>query len=291
MSKFSWLISCVKPIVGRFPGIVKLYRILRDHIASMKKPVMTPWGFKLSGNTLMAEGLFEPEETEIVRKILDDVDVLINIGANIGYYCCHALSMNKSVIAFEPMQQNLSYLCQNIKINNFNGIEIYPVALSNNVGVLDIYGGGTGASILKGWAGAPEDYVTSVPSNTLDNVLGDKLPGDKLSGEKVFILVDIEGAEKWMLEGAEGMLAREKKPVWMVEITTYENQPESGGINPHLKETFQLFFRHGYKAYSADKDMQQITMEDVDLVAKGKLKFNTYNFIFCESNCFDFKVT
>jgi len=277
LSKFSWLISCVKPVAGHFPGIVKLYRILRDHF-SIKKPLMTPWGFKLAGNELMSEGLFEPEETEIVRKILGDVDVLVNIGANIGYYCCHGLSMGKSVIAFEPMQQNLHYLCQNIKINNFNGIEIFPVALSNCAGVLDIYGGGTGASILKGWAGVPEDYVTLAPSNTLDNILG-----DKLSDKKVFILVDIEGAEKWMLEGAEKILAQEKKPIWMVEITTTENQPDSVGINPNLKETFHLFFRHGYKAYCADKGMKQITMDEVVLASKGEFEFNVYNFIFCDS--------
>jgi len=278
LSKFKWVISCIKPLVSRFPSVLQLYRIIRDYIYFMGKPVLTPWGFKLSGNKLMAQGSFEPEETEIVRKILGDVDVLINIGANIGYYCCHALDMKKSVIAFEPMHQNLNYLCRNIKINDFNGIEIYPVALSNKPGVLDIYGGGTGASILKGWAGVSEDHVTCVPSNTLDNILG-----DKLAGEKIFILVDIEGAEKWMLEGAKKTLARKNKPIWMVEITTTENQPHGNQINPNLKETFQLFFKHGYKAYGADKEMKQITMKDVDLVSSGKLNFNTYNFIFCDS--------
>lgn len=273
-----WLILRIKPIVGRFPRILDLYRTVRDQISCMKDPLTTQWGFKLSGNAAMAKGKFEPEETEYVRKKLMDVDVLVNVGANIGYYCCHALSMGKSVIAFEPMQQNLRYLCQNIKVNDWSDVEIYPMALSSSVGVLEIFGGGTGASILKGWAGIPENYMTLVPSSTLDTVLG-----NKLNGKKILILVDIEGAEKLMLEGATQMLARKEKPIWMVEITTKENQPVGVEINPNLKETFQFFFQHGYDAFSADKAMRQITLEDVNLASQGKLALNTYNFLFCES--------
>jgi FkbM family methyltransferase len=80
----------------------------------------------------MAQGTFEPEETELIRTILKDVDVLINVGANVGYYCCHALSMGKAVVAFEPIQRNLRYLCVNIKTNGWS-CEIYPIALSNRV--------------------------------------------------------------------------------------------------------------------------------------------------------------
>jgi hypothetical protein len=120
------LISLVKPLVERSPRIATMYRSVRDQLYFMKEPIATPWGFTLAGNTDMAQGTFEPAETELVRNILKDVDVLINVGANVGYYCCHALSMGKTVIAFEPIQRNLRYLCQNIKANGWSGAEIYP---------------------------------------------------------------------------------------------------------------------------------------------------------------------
>jgi FkbM family methyltransferase len=272
------LTSLVKPIVERFPRLAAGFRYIRDQIDFMEEPKTTPWGFKLTGNPAMAQGTFEPAETELVRDLLQNVDILVNVGANVGYYCCHALSMGKPVIAFEPIERNLRYLCKNIKSNGWSGAEIFPIALSNSIGVLEIYGGNTGASIVKGWAGIPESYVTLVPSSTMDVVLS-----TRLRGKKVLIVVDIEGAEKWMLEGASIMLVNNPKPIWLVEVVTKENQPQGVEINPNFKSTFQLFIQNGYEAFSADQNMRLITMEEVDLISKGLLKVDSHNFLFCES--------
>jgi FkbM family methyltransferase len=243
-----------------------------------EEPVETPWGFKLAGNPAMAQGTFEPAETELVRTILKDVDILINAGANVGYYCCHALSMGKSVIAFEPIQRNVRYLCKNVKANGWTGAEVYPIALSKDVGVLEIYGGNTGASVVKGWAGTPDSYVTLVPSSTLDVVIG-----NRLRGMRVLIIVDVEGAEKWMLEGSSIMLANNPKPIWLVEIVAKDHQPSGVEINPNYVSTFQLFFQNGYQAFNVDQALRPVTMEDVNLVSLGQLEFEHHNFLFRES--------
>jgi hypothetical protein len=146
------LISAVKPLVSNFPQAATLYRNLRDQMDFQQELTTTPWGFKLAGNALMAQGLFEPDETLLIRTLVQDADVFINIGANIGYYCCHALDLGKPIIAFEPVQRNLLYLYKNIKANQWKNAEIFPIALSNQVGILEIYGGNTGASVIKGWA-------------------------------------------------------------------------------------------------------------------------------------------
>ncbi len=272
-------ISFVRPLIERVPLIAAMYRSMRDQYEYFTdKPIATPWGFKLAGNKIMAQGSFEINETKIVRDLLKNVDILVNVGANVGYYCCHALSMGKPVIAFEPIERNLHYLCKNIKANGWSGAEIYPVALSNSVGVLEIYGGNTGASVVKGWAGIPESYVTLVPSSTMDVVLG-----TRLRGKNVLILVDVEGAEQQMLEGATKMLVNDPKPIWLVEITTKDHQPHGVEINPNFKSTFQLFFQNGYQALNADQDMSQVVMEHVDLASSGSLRFTTHNFLFCDS--------
>lgn len=273
------LVSLAKPLVSRFPRLAAMYRGMRDQMDSMEAPKPTPWGFRLAGNEAMARGDFEPIETELVRRLLREVDILVNVGANVGYYCCHALSMGKSVIAFEPMPRNLHYLCRNIDANGWSGAEIFPVALSNNVGVLKIYGSDTGASLVKGWAGIPESYKTIVPCSTMDTVLD-----TRLAGKRALVLVDIEGAELWMLEGASKMLGNDPKPIWLVEIATNQNQPLGVEINPNFERTFQMFFQNGYEAFSADPEMRPITQEDVHSLAKGELKASTYNFLFRESN-------
>jgi FkbM family methyltransferase len=265
----------ISPLARRFPRLSFLYRTICEQMDFMKEPIVTSWGFKLAGNKDMANGDFEITETKLVRDFLQNVDILINVGANIGYYCCHALSMGKPVIAFEPVERNVHYLYKNIIANGWSDVEIYPIALSNKVGLLKIFGGNTGASLVKGWAGTPESHVSLVSSSTMDFVLG-----TRLEGKRSLILVDIEGAEKWMLEGATKLLNNNPKPIWMVEIVTKQHQPSGVEINPNFLETFQLFLLNGYKAFCIDKEMRPILIEEIELVSKGILELDTYNFLF-----------
>jgi FkbM family methyltransferase len=278
MTKNVNFISLIKPLVELFPKVAAIYRGMRDQMDAMKPALITPWGFKLSGNAAMAKGIFEPEETRLIQNLLNDVDILVNIGANIGYYCCHAMNIGKYVIAFEPIHRNLQHLCRNIKINGWTDTEIYPIALSDHVGIVEMYGADTGASMIKGWAGIPENYVTFVPSSTLDIVLK-----NRLTGKKLLILVDIEGSEYLMLQGAIEILNKTPKPIWIIEITTTDNQPESVEINPNFKKTFDVFFQNGYQAFTADDNMRLVTTNDIDMVLAGKSKLGVHNFIFKEA--------
>lgn len=256
-----------------------IYRHVRDSWQVSEEPQETLMGFKLIGNKSMQSGQFEPEETQIVKRILPSVDIVINIGANIGYYCCIALSQEKYVVAFEPMNLNLRYLFRNIKANHWESrIEIYPMALSNKVGIIEIYGGGTGASLVKGWAGTPEQYVTLVPSATLDNVLG-----ARFRGKRCFLLIDIEGAEQFMLEGASLIIDMMPRPIWMIEISISEHQPKGISINPHLLSTFQIFWNHGYESWTADRHCRIIHPDEIGQIVKtGIDTLQTHNFLFIE---------
>src|SRR5437763_7205070 len=109
------IIRVVKPLVERFPRVALAYRAFRDSRGLFKEPKATPMGFKLMGNASMEAGTFEATEAEIVDRILTHSDVFINVGANIGYYCCLALRQQKQTIAFEPSEDNLKYLYRNLK--------------------------------------------------------------------------------------------------------------------------------------------------------------------------------
>ena len=137
-------IRFAKPVIERFPFMDMAYRYMRDNRQVWDTPYETPFGFKLVGHSGMGKGPFEQDETEIIRRILGKWgDVVINVGANIGYYCCLALSQGKHVIAFEPMRGNLSCLYKNMRANCWaDQIEIFPIALSNKIGVVEIFGGG-----------------------------------------------------------------------------------------------------------------------------------------------------
>lgn len=269
-----------KYIRKRFPGLVQFRIDMRDWLDRRSPPRVTPWGFTLAGHEAMAAGTFEPDETSLVRQTLKEVDVLINVGANVGYYCCHALSMGIPVIAVEPINRNLHYLLTNILNNGWSQkVEVFPIALGASKNILEMWGGGTGASLVKGWASAPPEYVTHVPVLTLDRILG-----ESIKGKRALILVDIEGAEFPMLQGAFETLRNDPKPIWIVEIASTEHLPKGTTMNPNYSKTFQLFFECGYSAVTANSRMDKIFQVDVDEVVSGAKKLQTHNFIFRELN-------
>lgn len=280
MSLKQHLLRTARPLVTRrLPSVAMAYRYIRDNGRIMDEPRETSMGFKMLGNKPMAEGDFEPDETAIVRVLLDSVDVVVNAGANIGYYCCLSLQQGKHVVAFEPMVSNLRYLYSNIRANHWDDmIEIFPLALSNRIGIIDIFGGGTGASLVKGWSEAPDDYVNVVPTSTLDIVLG-----SRFIGMKCLLIVDIEGSELLMLEGASLFLSADPKPMWMVEIAVTEHQPQGIAINPHLLSTFRTFWERGYESWTADKSLRLVQPDEVNNIVKsGTDTLFTHNFLFIE---------
>jgi hypothetical protein len=266
----------LRTTLEHFPVAAQFLRNNRDLLDQSAPAKMTPWGFTLSGHASMAEGTFEPEETKIVRKLLEEVDVLVNIGANVGYYCCHALSLGKSVIAVEPIARNLHYLLTNIRNNGWSQqAEVFSVALGGRADILQMWGGGTGASLIKGWASIHESYMTYVPVLSLDRVLG-----NALKGKKALILVDIEGAEFMMLQGANQALQNAPRPIWLMEISSTEHQPSGTSMNPNFEKTFEVFFNHGYRAHTADKEAHKIEKFDVNEVVMNRKLLTSHNFIF-----------
>lgn len=135
--------SSLRAIIERFPSFALLLRTIRNQMEMQRqKPKMTPWGFTLAGHEAMAAGIFEPQETQLVRDLLTEVDLLINVGANVGYYCCHALSLGKPVIAVEPIARNLHYLLKNIRNNGWaTQAQVYPVAVGRSTDILEMWGG------------------------------------------------------------------------------------------------------------------------------------------------------
>lgn len=269
------MIARLKTLGNRYPRLATVGRCILDQIAMTEPPTRTPWGFLLRGNHLMTAGKFEPEETILARELLMNVEVLVNVGANIGYYCCHALSLDKHVIAFEPMPRNIQYLLMNLKANGWSSAEIFEMALADRPGIAKIYGGGTGASLVKGWANITEEYVSLVPCNTMDTVLG-----ERLRGKKTLILIDVEGSEEQVLKGGERVLRNTPRPILMVEILVKEHQPRGVFVNPHLRDTFQRMFRLGYKAECATPERQPVTMADVEAASRGERSFASHNILF-----------
>ena len=270
------MIRFFRSSLEKLPLLIQTYRIIRDSLDKSQPFIRTPWGFYLSGHTSMANGFFEPVETELIRRLTLNVDIFVNVGANIGYYCCHALSLGKKVLAVEPIARNVHYLLRNLAKNGWSNVEVFPLAISSNIDISKIWGSGTGSSLIKGWAGIPSSYVSLVPVSTFD-----RLFSLQLSGKQSLILIDAEGSEFNILNGAINALCLSPKPIWFVEICSSENQPQGSLSDSNLLETFELFWNHGYSSYSAELCPNPISFNDVSNFIETN-SFPTHNYIFTD---------
>ena len=275
--------SVVKAISLVTPGLLVALRSFKESFALSKEPRIIGKGFRFTGNDAMMRGDFEPGETAIFEKVLKQVDIVVNVGANVGYYCCMALDANKRVIAFEPMPTNIQALLANVHANHWESkIEIFPMALSDKTGVLEIFGEGTGASLIKGWAKVEAAKTSLIPTSTLDVVLG-----DRFLNHKCLLMVDIEGAEYLFLEGAKNFLNMSPRPICFMEISIQAQQPRGQRINPNLLETFEPFWSRGYKAYTTHNSHRLVTRGEVEAIVNGgpdTLYGDTFLFLHEESH-------
>jgi FkbM family methyltransferase len=258
----------------------KLSDWYHTYISTKVNEYYTLFGYKLKtrnyiANKLMVNSSFEMTEMSILKNLIEESDVFIDIGANIGYYTCMACSLSKMVLAFEPQQQNIACLLDNVLINNWTQlIEIYPIGLGKQPDILTLYGAsGPSASLLNGWAGYSNKFRKLIPVNSLDNILS-----DRFSNKKITIKIDVEGAEYDVLKGALSTLRRTYKPSWFLEICLDQFHPN--GFNPYFEETFNIFFENGYEAHVADATKKIVTVQDIRTWAKnkstGSAEFNYY---------------
>jgi FkbM family methyltransferase len=271
--------SIIQKIIRSSPLLSTVARALRHQKLLNRPAATTPWGFKFNGPEAMISGDFEPDETKLVNAILERSDVLINVGANVGFYCAHALAAGKTCVALEPHPENVALLLRNLKINEWKA-EVHPVACGSEPDILELYGGGTAASLVKGWAGLPSKNSLLVPIQRLDDVIG-----TRFSDKRVFVLIDVEGAEHQVLKGATNLLERMPKPLWFTEICIDEHFDSEGHRNPQLLDTFDEFFNRGYKAYAMGEKIREILREEIVTIQDGEMNsIGTHNFLFTDDN-------
>ena len=244
------------------------YRNLRK--AGFKK---TPYGFLMAGIPSMQDGSYEADEVGHFIEHLRKADVLIDVGANVGYFSLIARSLNKKVVAVEPLWNNLQFIYHNLSVNDWLDVEVFPVGLADRPGVSVLYGVGTAASFIKDWAGI-STKKRMVPVTTLDI-----LTSGRFIGQELLIKIDVEGLEYSVLKGAASTLARKPAPVWIVESGLTGHFP--GGVNENFSQLFELFRSHGYTARGLEADTgEPITEAQVKSWVENLNADGQYNFLF-----------
>jgi FkbM family methyltransferase len=90
---------------------------------------------------LILRGVHEELATKFLRQELKKGMVVIDIGANLGYYALLEASIVEKegqVYAFEPVHKNFDILTKNIKVNGYKNVKAYCKAVSSKSGTSKI---------------------------------------------------------------------------------------------------------------------------------------------------------
>lgn len=201
-----WRVRCIfKPGMASF--------VLPDG-SRFNYPADSVLGFSLFTKT------FEVEELKFVQEHLRPGGTFVDVGANGGVYSIIAarhVGPGGRVIAFEPDPRNVALLRENIALNKLNNVTVVEKAVSSadGTGSLAISRDGAMNSLAKTThAGQQIEKWQTVTTTTLDHAL------QALDVGKVDVFkIDVEGAERLVLDGAAETLKTSPDAVILFEAT------------------------------------------------------------------------
>ncbi len=155
----------------------------------------------------------EPYTTNLMSTLIKDDDIVIDIGANIGYYALleSKLAPNGFVYAIEPVRENFDYLKTNVDSNRCTNVKPFNCALSNKrgTGVIFIPEARNCASLARG-----SNLDITRKENVLLTTL-DSFVDEHVKRCPTLVRMDVEGHEHQILKGALRVL-KECRAVKMV---------------------------------------------------------------------------
>ena len=211
---------------------------------------------------LALDSIREPESTNMIKKELKKGDVVIDIGANIGYYALmeSRLVGNKGkVYAIEPVDENVKSLKKNIKLNNCSNIEVYKTAIGEKGKTDKMY-----IAEYSNWNSFIDHKrhiigTRDIKVISLDNFLKNKKYPN-------FIRMDVEGYEYSIIKGMKKVLKSKRPLKLFIEL------------HPHIMKEKQTIFvlktilRHRFET---KKVIRSVTATEMKVMPRNQYDYSS----------------
>jgi len=250
MIKRFWLIyEQAKPIgiLGRMRVVWNALRLQIDQVRGRRVILR-----RIHGNRMLLDlnragiahelaiwGGREELETRVFWGAIKKGMVVVDLGANIGYYTLLAATLvgpRGKVYAIEPLPANYSTLTRNVELNNFATIvEPHQLAISDRDGDSRFFLGqadnlGTLLDHSKN-TGKENDFIT-VKTTTLDTFL---------NGRGIdFLRMDIEGSECEVFDGMPATFHQNIPPRILFEVHPTGKIDPDPRFTPHFRKLLDL---------------------------------------------------
>ena len=192
--------------------------------------------------------LFDYDESMFVINQLEEGELFVDIGANVGHFSLLAAGIARAkVLAIEPIPSTFEKLEANVRLNRLEGgVDCRNIGVGEEEGDLQFLKNRT---VMNRVALDGEEGTVEVPVKTLDSLLQGEQPA--------FLKIDVEGFELPVLKGGRRVLGQPSLRCLLVEFN------RSGEKYGHSDDdVFGLICDSGFAPISYDGETGKIRLEE-----------------------------
>ncbi len=210
--------------------------------------------------------------TEFMKKVIKEDEIVIDIGANIGYYALleARLANRGRIYAAEPVPENLELLRKNVNLNNCKNIHLFGIALGDieSKARMYIYDKCNWSSFIKNTNGNILNEIES-PIITLD-----KFVELYVHDSPGFIRMDVEGYEFQIIKGALKTLSCNKPLTLCIELHQHLMPAEN------MKELIKILKNNNFKVKAIFLELDPHNYNTINIINKlcRKLEIPEFGF-------------
>lgn len=182
---------------------------LKDRFKSWAAPVKVPIrsgplkgvGWSVSSGIRFIRGTFEDYKTAAVVEHIHEGDIVIDVGAHVGYYSAIAsrlVGTQGRVISFEPRPVNIRILTNNLPESAFPNVTLIRKGV----------GASSERKRFETRTGTGTGHVSDTGDIEIDIVALDELAASGELPLPAFLKIDVEGGEIGVLQGARDLIRR-----------------------------------------------------------------------------------
>lgn len=225
---------------------------------------------------LLCSKVWEDHETKLYIKSLQKGQILLDIGAHIGYYTLlgsEIVGKKGKVYAFEPDPKNFQILQRNVKENKCTNVVLINKAVCDRGGKIKLYLNKENTGDHRTYNSKGGRKSIEIDSISLDEYFS--------ANQKVdFIKIDIQGGEFKALKGASKILKGNKNLKIFSEFWPYGLKLNKS--NP--KDFLKLLTKNQFKLYQISENLKGL----IPIISNELLKENfdkeTYINLLCVRN-------
>ena len=247
----------IKPVSGHGFANYYVVRIVRNFLLRHLKQDIA----EIQGHTIFLDpldslglskhGVFEPLETEVVKKEIKKGDVVIDVGANIGYYTllfAKLVGEEGRVYAFEPDPDNFELLKRNVEINRYENVVLVQKAVSQKTEEIKLYLSARNKGDHRTYTLNDNRDSIAIQSTSLDDYF-------EADGRIIdFIKMDIQGSEGDAVLGMQSLFRQNQhltliSEFWPIGLQRF-------GIEP--AEYLNLLTSSGFQLYDMNEGEKRV---------------------------------